>query len=326
MADAKPTVLLLHGDEVFAREAFVARLLEMQGEDPNASLNVQRMSTESATLSQLVQACAAVPFLAKRRIVILHKSSRWCEDADRWDQFRAALESVPPSTALVLIEPETIHTKSGKSRLRLLAWATEHAPAAFVRAFPAPQGPGFAEWVVKRARGRGGAIEPQAAQVLAELVAEDVERADQELVKLLDYLDGERPIRVQDVELLTAFHGQPDVFAMVDALGKREAGTALARLQRLLDEEDPHYAFSMVIRQFRLLLRARESIDAGHSPVQLPGVHPLVARKVAEQARSFHLSDLERIHHRLMEIDLADKSGGTQLEATLVGLFAAVAG
>ena len=97
------------------------------------------------------------------------------------------------------------------------------------------------------------------------------------------------------------------------------------QLQRLLQEEDPHYAFVMVIRQFRLLLRAREVLDAGKNPLQALGVHPFVAGKVAEQARNFRLSDLERVYRRLMEIDLADKSGGSQLEATLVGLFAAVA-
>jgi DNA polymerase-3 subunit delta len=181
-------------------------------------------------------------------------------------------------------------------------------------------------WLTRRARFHGVAIEPEAAQVLAELAGEDAEGADQELAKLRDYVDGERPIRVADVELLTSFHGQPDVFAMVDALGKRDARTALDRLQRLLQEEDPHYAFVMVIRQFRLLLRAREALDAGKNPLQALGVHPFVAGKVAEQARNFRLSDLERVYRRLMEIDLADKSGGSQLEATLVGLFAAVAG
>jgi DNA polymerase III delta subunit len=82
----------------------------------------------------------------------------------------------------------------------------------------------------------------------------------------------------------------------------------------------------MMTRQFRLLLRAREAIDMGLNPQQTLGVHPFVAGKVTEQARNFSLSDLERIHHRLMEIDLADKTSQIQLDAALVGLIAAVAG
>jgi len=321
MADAKPTIYLFHGDDLFARHEQVARLLRKQGEGASASMNVQRFSSDSATLGEVAQACAALPFLAGRRIVLLDRPGRWCGDAERWEQFRKLLEGVPPSTALILLEPGVLAPKA-----RLLAWAEAHAPAVYVKALPAPHGKDFVAWVVRRAQTHGAAIEPEAAQLLAELVGEDAEAADREMAKLRDYVDGGHPIRVDDVEQLTSFHGQTDIFAMVDALGKRDARTALHRLQRLLQEEDPHYAFVMVIRQFRLLLRAREALDTGQNPLQALGVHPFVAGKVTEQARNFRLDDLVRIHRRLMEIDLEDKSGGIQLEATLVGLFAAVAG
>jgi len=179
---------------------------------------------------------------------------------------------------------------------------------------------------VQRCEAKGGSIEAGAAQLLAELADDDAERADQELAKLLDYVDYARPIRAEDVERLTPFHSQADIFDTVDALGRRDARTALARLQRLLENQDPHYAFVMIIRQFRLLLRAREALDAGQNPAQILGIHPFVAGKVTEQARNFTLVDLERIYHRLMEIDLADKTGQLQLDSALIGLVAAVAG
>jgi DNA polymerase-3 subunit delta len=321
MADARPTIYLFHGDDLFARDEQVARLLKKQGDSASASMNVQRFSTESAALGDVAQACAALPFLAGRRIILLDRPGRWCGDAERWERFRELLEGVPASTALVLLEPGVLAPKS-----RLLAWAEAHAPSVYIKALPAPRGKDFVAWVMRRAQSHGMAMETEAAQLLAELVGEDAEAADHELAKLRDYTGGEGPVHPEDVEQLTSFHGQTDIFAMVDALGKRQVSAALERLQRLLQEEDPHYAFVMVIRQFRLLLRAREALDAGQNPLQALGVHPFVAGKVTEQARNFHRSDLERIYRRLMEIDLEDKSGGSQLEATLVGLFAAVAG
>ncbi len=62
------------------------------------------------------------------------------------------------------------------------------------------------------------------------------------------------------------------------------------------------------------------------TPPRSLGVHPFVAGKVTEQARNFTLVDLERIYHRLMEIDVADKTGQLQLDFALIGLVAAVAG
>jgi DNA polymerase-3 subunit delta len=318
---AKPTVYLLHGDDSLAQAEFLDRMIEKQGDPSNVAMNTQRFSTEAADFGDVAQACAALPFLAERRIVILERPARWAEDADRWARLQSLLESLPASTALVLIEPALLKDKS-----TLLKWAQAHPQAALVRGFASPKGRDFEGWLVQRCEAKGGSIETGAAQLLAELADDDAERADQELAKLLDYVDFARPIRAEDVERLTPFHGQADIFDTVDALGRRDARTALARLQRLLQDQDPHYAFVMILRQFRLLLRAREALDAGQNPAQILGVHPFVAGKVTEQARNFTLVDLERIYHRLMEIDLADKSGQIQLDSALVGLVAAVAG
>jgi len=318
---AKPTVYLFHGDDLLAMEEAVDGLIRRQGDPANAAMNTQRFSTDSADLPEVAQACAALPFLADRRIVILKKPGRWAGESERWGRFRALLESLPASTALVLTEPVLLGEKSA-----LLKWAQARPQASLVRSYATPQGGEFDRWLIQRCEARGGSIEPAAAQLLAELVADDPERADQELGKILDYVDYSRPIQAEDIELLTAFHGQADVFEVVDALGKRDARTALARLQRLLEDEDAHYVFAMIIRQFRLLLRAREALDAGLAPAQTLSVHPVVLRKVTEQARNFSLPDLERIYHHLAEIDLADKSSQTQLDTALIALVAAVAG
>lgn len=317
----KPTVYLFHGDDTLALEEAIEGLVKRQGDPANASMNTQRFSTDSADLAEVAQTCAAMPFLAERRIVILHRPGRWAGESERWARFQALLESLPASTALVLVEPSLLSEKSA-----LLRWAQSRAPAALVRSYATPQGGDFDRWLIQRCEAKGGSIEPAAAQLLAELVGDDAERADQELAKVLDYVDYGRPIRPDDIEKLTAFHGQADVFEVVDALGRRDGRTALARLQRLLEDEDAHYIFYMVIRQFRMLLRAREALDAGLAPAQVLSVHPVVLRKVTEQARNFSLDDLERIYHRLMEMDLAEKSSQAQLDTALIALVAAVAG
>jgi len=168
----------------------------------------------------------------------------------------------------------------------------------------------------------GGSIEPQAAHLLSELVANDSRLADRELEKLLDYVNKERPIQVQDVEQLTPFHGQSNIFAMVDAVGQRNGKQAFSHLRRLLEDHPPRYAFSMIIRQFRLLLMAREALDNNINPRKVLNVPDFVADKVSAQARNFSLPDLERIYHKLLDIDLASKSGGADLEVSLDGLLA----
>ena len=47
------------------------------------------------------------------------------------------------------------------------------------------------------------------------------------------------------------------------------------------------------------------------------GVHPFVAEKTTGQARAFNLSVLEKIYHRLLEIDEEAKTGQVTLDLAL---------
>ena len=62
----------------------------------------------------------------------------------------------------------------------------------------------------------------------------------------------------------------------------------------------------MIIRQFRLLILAREVIDNGGRKAQIEkalSVHPFVAEKLEKQARYFSMEQLKDIYHRLLETD-----------------------
>ncbi len=86
---------------------------------------------------------------------------------------------------------------------------------------------------------------------------------------------------------------------------------ALGLLHRLLEVQDPQSLFGMIVRQFRLLIQAREVLDdgrAGQMATELR-VHPFVADKLSSQARRFDISQLEAIYHRLLLLDEEAKTG-----------------
>jgi len=112
---------------------------------------------------------------------------------------------------------------------------------------------------------------------------------------------------------------------MVDALGNRNGRVAFAMLHRLLSHQDALSIFGMVVRQFRFLLQSREILDNGGGEadvVRLLKLHPYVARKFVAQAQRFTLPDLEAIYHRLLNIDIAAKSGQMDGELSLDLLIA----
>ncbi len=316
---APPTLYLLHGDDELAVAEYVARLRDKLGDPSAVALNLHEFAADGLDLAALAQACGAAPFLARRRLVIVRPAAALVADAGRQARIEALLGQLPLTTALVLIEPRPLPKSSP-----LLRWAADHAGTTLVREFAVPHGEAFVRWVRQRSRQLGGDIDPQAAFLLAEMVGDDPRLADQEITKLLDYVDRQRAIGTEDVERLTPFGGQSDVFAMVDALGMQDGPAALNHLHRLLEEEAPQYALAMIVRQFRLLVLAREALDTGQDPRQTLRVHPFVAGKLAAQARRFGLAQLEDILRRLLAMDVAIKSGQTDekvaLDAFIAGL------
>lgn len=315
MAGATPVVYLLHGDDEFAIAQFLTELESRLGDPGTAMMNVTRLDGRTYDLDDLLSVAGTMPFLARRRLVILdHPLARLTSPAAR-QKFLGQLEKIPPTTAMVLVEYNllTDEREKRKGNLHWLeGWAVQAGERVFLKAFLLPQGAAMTGWIQERARHYGGQITAQGAGRLASLVAGDTRLADQEVQKLLAYVNYQRPVDSEDVELLTEDYGQGNIFAMVDALGSMDGRAAMGALERLLEQQEPAYVFGMIVRQFRLLLLTREVIDGGGGKEQVMRelkMHPYVADKLLIQARRFSLPDLEAEYHRLLDLDEAIKTG-----------------
>ena len=160
---------------------------------------------------------------------------------------------------------------------------------------------------------------------MAHLVNDNPRQAEQEIHKLLAYVNYQRAVETDDVQNLTTDSSQGDIFAMVDALSAKDGRKALQVLHKLLEEEDPRGIFPMIIRQFRLLILAREILDdqgPGANFARLMGVHPFVADKTVRQASQFSLPVLEAVYRRLLEMDEALKTSQVEGDIALDTLVA----
>lgn len=329
MSKSPPSVYLFFGDDEHAMGEEVEALRRRLGDPSTADLNFARFAARSIDLGALEEACASAPFLADRRLVILDEASKVVRPAASREHLLAIFDRLPPTTALVLLDPIDLSRRAAQAnyqqRSPLYTWIQAHPERGLARAFVQPRGAAFVRWLESRAQDAGGRIESDAAQLLAAYVLDDPQVADMELSKLLDYVDFNRPISRQDVEALTPMNRQSDVFAMVDALGQRQGQQALAHLHTLLKDEEPLFAFSMIVRQFRLIVQAREALDSGVSPKQALDTYDFVVNKVAAQARNFTMTQLETIYQELAHLDVDSKTGRADLAAGLDRLVASIA-
>jgi len=328
MTRPAPVVYLLHGEDEFAIAQFVSELEAKLGDASLVALNTTRLDGRTANLDELPSVTSAMPFLAKRRMVILANPTARLSGQPAQQKFTDILNHIPSTTALVLVEYHllTEERERKKGHIHWLElWADQNTERAIKRAFMPPKGERLVRLIQDQAKAAGGQINSQAAALLATLVGDDPRLADQEVRKLLAYVNYSRTIQPDDVEALTADVWQGDIFVLVDALGNQDGRKAQAMLHRLLETQDAPSIFGMVVRQFRLLLLAREVLDQGGRVDDVGRelkVHHFVAEKVTSQARHFTLPLLEAVYHRLLEMDEAIKTSQVKGDLALDTLVA----
>ncbi len=320
-------ILFLYGNDEFAISRRLKAIQAELDDEPNADLNISRLDGRALSADALHTALHAAPFLASRRLVILANPSAAYTTPQARKRFLALLENLPPTTQLVMHEyVETRIYRDPRRQARederhwIVRWAGKKEGVALER-YPLPPLAEMPQWVVREAQRQGGEIDPDAAAHLAEMVGRDTRQAAQEIAKLLAYVNWERTITARDVEAVSVLTAQESVFDLVDALALGDGRRAQAVLHRLLEEEDPFRLFGMIVRQFRLLILAREVI-ASRGTVDdalqaMPGLHPYVVKKAYHQAQRFPMHTLEAIYHYLLKVDLRAKTGQMPLETAL---------
>jgi DNA polymerase-3 subunit delta len=318
-----PSVIILHGNDEFAIAAHIAKLCTGLGDPATAEMNIARFDGRTGLdFEALNTAVNAMPFLAPRRVMVLEHPIAAFASAPARKKFLELIDKAQPSTTIALVEYEEL-----KRDHWLLKWAISAGARAGVHVYNMPKRWEMPRWIEAETKKQGGKIDPDAVARLSEMVGEDTRIAAQELTKLLTYVNFEHPIRLLDVEKVSIVSAQGSVFELVDALGQNDGKKAQRVLHQLLEDEEAFDLWGMVIRQFRLLLQAREMLDERASVQEIQkslGLHEFVAQKVCNQAGRFSMTALESIYHKLLEIDEGAKTSQVPLDLALDTLIVAL--
>lgn len=327
MSDS-PNFYLFHGDDDMSIQEAVSKIRAGMGDGPNADMNISDYDGENIEVARILNDVKSFPFLADKRLVIVRglvtALMKTAHGKKQLDNLIEAVPTLPAHARLVLVERNNL-----KSNLKIVKLAQKEG---FLRQFTAPKD--TTQWIQKRAEGEYKAqIETRAAVALASVTGNDLRRADNELVKLVSYVDDERPISEADVALLTPYVAEANVFDMVDALATGNGKVALSLMNQVLDQDpsDPGFKlFGLITRQFRLLLLTREHIDTGGSAdknaiAKVLGIHPYPASKLAVQSRRFSIAQLDSIYRRVQQYDVDMKTGKIKPRLALELLVATLA-
>ncbi|MCK5123701.1 MAG: DNA polymerase III subunit delta [Dehalococcoidia bacterium] len=309
---------ILYGRDDFALNQAVDKIKADLGDREMVATSTTILEGRHLTLNELRNKCGVAPFLSSYRLVIVDgllgrfevKQSRPRSGRRKstngpveWEDLASYIEEMPETTVLVLVDEEV---KGSNPLLKRIS------PLAEVRTFPLLRGKDLKEWIRQRVKKEGGDITPQAVNLLAELIGGDLWAMDGEIQKLLLYSQ-KRPISEDDVRQLVSHVQEASIFALVDAVAEGRNQLAQRFLHHLFREGmQPTHILTMITRQFRLIALARD-LGKGLSRLQIQDKLGLKSSysldKTLSQAKLYDFEGVKRAYDKLLETDLAIKTG-----------------
>lgn len=325
-------LLLVHGDDGFgideALAAFAARI-----EVAERTEITSERSPDEAALDRARVESATVGMFGAHLVVLRQPLMAAGRSNAANDRLLALVTDLPDGAALALAElrPSRDAAKPPALLKRLEEAVRERGGEVEQR--DTPRRNELQGWIRGHAERIGVAIEPRVAALLAERIGgaiweSDIERgqqtrvADGELRKLATYA-GDRAITAADVEALVTDTRPASLFAITNAIDRREPAAAAAALERAIAEGQPVLKIMAALEgRIADLIVARDLGTSGATPQELTKRvgrgNTRMAERIAESARRYSGAELEAMLRGLFEADRAIKANEMEEEPALV--------
>ena len=326
------SLLLVHGDDDFGIDQSLATFASQLDVAERTEIVPERSPDESAIDRARLESATVGMFGA--HLVVLHQPLFAAgRSTAATEKLLALVTDMPDGAALALAELRPSRDAGRPPALlqRLAEAVTARGGKVEERA--TPRRTQLQGWIRQHAETIGVSIEPRAAAVLAERIGgavweSDIERgqqtrvADGELRKLATYA-GPRAITVADIEALVTDTRPASLFAITNAIDRREPAAAAAAIGRAIGEGQPVLRILAALEgRIADLIVARDLGATGATPQELTKRvgrgNARMAERIAESARRYSSSELEGMLRGLFEADLSIKANEMEEEPALV--------
>jgi DNA polymerase-3 subunit delta len=308
-------VYLVAGEEAYLASGVVQALKAACLKGGIAGLNEDQYQAGEAEIDKVLAAARTLPMMAKRRYVLLRGLERWepkagsksegkVTDKDPLEKLLDYAKAPSPSTVLVLL--------GGGIDKRRKLYTQAKADGFLVVCEPLSRSD-LPQWIEQRVRARGCSINPSVADLLAELTGPELSPVADAVERLCLYAGDGNEITEDSVATCIVRLRAASVWELVSAVGRRDAGAALAALADVYDPQDRGLRLLGVLAwSTRQLLRFDSALRGGASPDQAAiraGAPPFKARELSQQVKALPRADLERWPELLARLDLELKGG-----------------
>jgi len=261
----------------------------------HGDFGIETIEASAVELNRLLESVSSLPFLAPRRMIVLHDPS-----AQKLlnDNVEKLLDAVSDTTDLIIFERKfdkrSVLYKTLKKRTDIV-----ECNELDEKTLPA--------WLAGEATKRGGTLSRQDASYLVTRVGLGQLNASNELDKLLLYSP---KVTRETIDLLTEKQPQSSVFDLLEAAFSGNAKRAIELYQEQRKQQvEPQAIMGMIAWQVHILavVKANEKLGADEI-ARASKLNPYVVRKTLSLVRSQNMNDIKSLVSKVLTLDTRLKS------------------
>lgn len=248
-------VYFIYGPEGYLIDTTVKRIREFVLKFNETEFEPDRFSCKSASIEEIISCAQTMPMWVKLKLVIASEADS-VKDGDAIEKY---LKNPSKSTCLIFV------AEKGDARTTFFKLCDKYATLIECKTIYDDKVP---DWIRMELSSLKKGISIEAAQMILELVGNNLGEIKNALDRILLYIGNKNAIEASDVETVLTETGRKNIFEFTNAVGSRDLKKAIHILHRLLDfNESEVMIVSMLARHFRLLFKTRELI--GGRPARL---------------------------------------------------------
>jgi len=295
MVTARASVIALVGDGQRLKEEKVRAVVSSLGTAGSRDLDLKTYYGEEACVSEILACAATIPFLSSQRTIIIRHFDRLPKD-EKEALVKSLARPLPHTTIILDIQDaswgKVFSSLGAHARVIPCGTKDEPDPGSYIR---------------RAAGSRSVRFEPEAFESFRESQDASLSGLDQELEKLLTYIEGRPVVTMQDVRAVVTPSATTSAFDLGTMISDKKISGALELVSDLLlNGKKSHEIIGLLSWHFKRLTRAKLLNARGQGEtaiavlLKVPGRY---ARGFFQQARSTGITQLRACIEILFETD-----------------------
>jgi DNA polymerase-3 subunit delta len=306
-------VYLLHGEEPYFIDAITGLIEESVLTDAEKEFNQTVVYGRETDPGAIIDMARRFPMMANYQVVIIREA----QDIENIEELQPYIEKPQPSTILVIAcKYKKIDQRKSFAKSVDKAGVLFESKRIYENKVPA--------WISKQILIRGYSIRPEACQLLAEHLGNDLGRINNELEKLLINLPAGRAIDAAIIERNIGINKDYNIFELQNALGTRD----VVKANRIISyfaantKQNPMIVVLTVLFGFFMKLMIYHQLPDKSENVAAAAlsVNPFFVKDYVMAAQNYSFRRLRAIIGLLREYDLRLKgiNNGSTEESELL--------